>query len=50
MLPVYAPTPLVDLKDMADHVGVRAILIKDESKRFGLKASKGLGGIYAMFR
>ena len=50
MLPVYAPTPLVDLKGLAEKLGVRAILIKDESSRFGLKAFKGLGGIYAMFR
>ena len=50
MLPVYEPTPLVNLKGLAEKLGVKAILVKDESSRFGLKAFKGLGGIYAMFR
>ena len=42
VLPVYAETPLVYLD--------RGIYVKDESKRFGIKAFKGLGGIYAMYR
>ncbi len=42
MLSAYAETPLVYLD--------RGIYVKDESKRFGIKAFKGLGGIYAMFR
>ena len=42
MLSAYAETPLV-------HLG-QGIYVKDESKRFGIKAFKGLGGIYAMFR
>ena len=50
MIPSYAPTSLVSLTSLAERLGVRAVLLKDESSRFGLKAFKGLGGIYAMFR
>ena len=50
MVPGYRQTPLISLKDLAEKIGVRAVLIKDESSRFGLKAFKGLGGIYAMYR
>ena len=50
MTPGYGETPLVELKDRAARGGIRAMLVKDESKRFGLKAFKGLGGICAMFR
>lgn len=46
----YNPTPLVELKALAKHCGVKAILVKDESQRFGLKAFKGLGGIFALCR
>lgn len=47
-LPNYVQTPLVDLKNLAKHFGVKQILVKDESKRFGLNAFKVLGGSYAM--
>lgn len=50
MTPGYAPTALVQLPKLAARLGVRAVCVKDESTRFGLKAFKGLGGIYAMFR
>lgn len=46
----YHPTPLVPLKALAKHLGVKAILVKDESKRFGLNAFKVLGGSYALGR
>ena len=46
----YAATPLVSLDGMAGAGGVKAVFVKDESPRFGLKAFKGLGGTYAMFR
>lgn len=46
--PQYAPTPLVGLKRMADFLKLGAVLIKDESYRFGLKAFKVLGGSYAI--
>ena len=46
----YCPTPLVELSGLARHCGVRSILVKDESKRFGLNAFKGLGGLFALCR
>ncbi|HIY33270.1 MAG TPA: diaminopropionate ammonia-lyase [Candidatus Evtepia faecavium] len=49
-LPDYAPTPLVRLPGLARALGVREVLVKDESRRFGLNAFKGLGGIYALAR
>lgn len=49
-LDCYAPTPLVELKALAEKLGVKSVFVKDESKRFGLKAFKGLGGSYAVFR
>ena len=49
-LPMYEETRLVSLRTAADKLGVKAIYLKDESTRFGLKAFKGLGGSYAVFR
>lgn len=49
-IPKYAMTPLVFLKGLSQELGVRGIYIKNEPYRFGLKAFKGLGGSYAMFR
>ncbi|MBR2540981.1 MAG: diaminopropionate ammonia-lyase [Mogibacterium sp.] len=49
-LPQYARTELVSLRIAATELGVREVLLKDESTRFGLKAFKGLGGSYAVFR
>ncbi|PSW21371.1 diaminopropionate ammonia-lyase [Photobacterium sanctipauli] len=46
----YQPTPLVSLPALAKQFGVKAILVKDESKRFGLNAFKVLGGSYALGR
>ena len=48
-LPEYRETALVRLDALAEALGVRAVYVKDESTRFGLKAFKGLGGIYALF-
>lgn len=44
----YQPTPLVSLPLLAKRLGIKSILVKDESHRFGLKAYKGLGGSYAL--
>lgn len=44
----YAPTPLVSLPGLAREFGVGDIYYKDESKRFGLKSFKALGGAYAV--
>jgi len=48
--PGYRPTPLVDLQGTAAELGVRQVLCKDESQRFGLKSFKALGGAYAVSR
>ena len=47
-LPGYAPTPLVRMDALAAALGVKAVYVKDESKRFGLNAFKSLGGSYAI--
>ena len=44
----YEKTPLVDLKHLAEHWGVKNVFVKDESYRFGLNAFKVLGGSYAL--
>ena len=44
----YAPTPLHDLPEIADHLGVARVVYKDESTRFGLGSFKALGGAYAV--
>lgn len=49
-LPGYTPTPLHALPALARELGVGAIWVKDESKRFGLNAFKGLGASYAIHR
>ncbi len=49
-LPGYGRTELVPLSAAAGKYGVKGIFVKDESSRFGLKAFKGLGGSYAVFR
>ena len=46
--PEYAPTPLVPLQDLAALLGVSGFYVKDESRRFGLNAFKGLGGSYGI--
>ncbi len=47
-LPNYAPTPLVKLSKLANHLGVKEILVKDESRRFDLNAFKVLGASFAI--
>lgn len=44
----YTPTPLVCLNHLSKCLGVASMHIKDESKRFGLNAFKGLGGSFAI--
>ena len=48
--PQYAPTPLARLDEMARHLGLGGLFVKDESYRFGLNAFKVLGGSFAMAR
>lgn len=47
-IPSYKPTPLHNLPNLANKLGVKSIFLKDESYRFELKAFKVLGGSYAM--
>ena len=44
----YSVTPLHKLENLAQHLGVKNIFLKDESYRFGLNAFKVLGGSYAI--
>ncbi len=46
--PNYQKTPLKKLTHLATFLGVSKIYVKDESKRFGLNAFKGLGGSYCI--
>lgn len=47
-IPEYEKTPLACLSNLAEHLGVKGVYVKDESYRFGLNAFKGLGGSYAV--
>jgi Pyridoxal-phosphate dependent enzyme len=49
-LPGYVPTPLVDVPALAAELGVRRVLVKDESRRIGLPAFKILGAGWAIAR
>ena len=49
-LPGYAPTPVRDLREIGDQLGLGAVLLKDESDRLGLPAFKVLGASWAVER
>ena len=44
----YRPTPLTALPALAEHLGLKHFVLKDESHRFGLNAFKVLGASYAL--
>ena len=44
----YSPTPLLHLNKLSKELNLNKIYYKDESKRFGLKSFKALGGAYAV--
>jgi diaminopropionate ammonia-lyase len=46
--PQYSQTPLAELNELADYLGLNDFYVKDESYRFGLNAFKVLGGSFAM--
>lgn len=46
----YAPTPLVELPELARELGVGTVVAKDESTRLGLPAFKALGASWAVHR
>lgn len=48
--PARAATPLTSAPALAERVGVRTVLVKDESNRMGLGSFKALGGAYAVAR
>ncbi|HDI60381.1 MAG TPA: diaminopropionate ammonia-lyase [Desulfobacteraceae bacterium] len=49
-LPDYTPTPLVCLDRLAAHLGLGRIWVKNEGRRFGLKAFKAMGAAYGLCR
>jgi diaminopropionate ammonia-lyase len=49
-LPAYTPTPLHELQDIAEELGVGTVQVKDESNRLGLPAFKILGASWAVER
>lgn len=44
----YSITPLHELKNLSNYLGIKSLFLKDESYRFGLNAFKVLGGSYAI--
>ena len=48
--PGYAPTPCHRLPQLAEALGCRSLLLKDEGPRFGLGSFKSAGAAYAMIR
>jgi diaminopropionate ammonia-lyase len=48
-LPDHNVTPLVSLPGLALELGVRSVVVKDESVRFGLPAFKILGASWAIY-
>jgi len=46
--PNYGVTPLRELSELSQYLGLSGIYVKDESYRFGLNAFKALGGTYAI--
>jgi diaminopropionate ammonia-lyase len=49
-LPGYQPTPVRELPELADELGLETVLLKDESHRLGLPAFKVLGAAWAIER
>jgi diaminopropionate ammonia-lyase len=49
-LPGYTPTPLVELPEPAQRLGISEVVLKEESRRFGLPAYKVLGAVWAACR
>ena len=47
-MPGYEPTPLVGAPDLADQLGVASLIVKDQSRCFGLPAFKIIGASWAV--
>jgi len=48
--PQYKTTPFLSLPNLAQHLGISHLFVKDESHRFGLNAFKVLGASYGIAR
>jgi len=48
--PDYEPTPLIQLKNLAEILQVATVEYKNEALRFGLMSFKALGGAYAVHK
>lgn len=48
LIPGFQTSPLVNLSNLANMLGLRSIWVKDESKRLRLNSFKVLGGSYAI--
>lgn len=46
----YEPTKIISLGKVSRNLGLKEIIVKDESTRFGIKAFKALGASYAIYR
>ena len=49
-LPDASPTPLLELRPLADELGLGSLLVKDESARLGLQGYEVLGAGWALYR
>lgn len=49
-IPGFVPTPLREAETVAKRLGVRSVLVKDESTRLGMPAFKILGASWAAYR
>lgn len=49
-IPGFTPTPLISVNSIAKEIGVKHVLIKQESSRAGLPAFKILGASWAIYR
>ena len=47
-LDIYKPTPLCQLDDLAKHIQLASLVVKDERNRLGLGSFKSVGGVYAV--
>lgn len=46
----YEPTKIISVKKITRDLGLKEVIVKDESARFGIKAFKALGASYAIYR
>jgi diaminopropionate ammonia-lyase len=49
-MPGYAPTPLLDMRDLAQDLGIERVWVKDESARLGTPSFEILGAAWALYR